>query len=304
MQWDKIGQLYQCQQRHPKLQSHAANPLPVHLDGDVYRVYFSARDDHNRSSVGAVDIDIMTQTMVNEHHQPFFEHGPPNSFYSHGVSIGNTYQAADGITYMLFMGWKCDPGQHWFGQIGRLRVHDDYSLTLDSEQPFMALDEHDPISLSYPWVHKEGDIYRMWYGSTVEWDAGNGEMLHILKSAESVDGHHWQKTEGAVPYKVGVAQAFSRPTVIQLAGQQPAHRMWYSVRSGDGSAYKIGMSHSDDLVNWTLYSNQATVSVSEHGWDSQMVEYPFVFQHKQDVFMLYNGNDYGKTGFGLAKMRN
>jgi hypothetical protein len=31
-----------------------------------------------------------------------------------------------------------------------------------------------------------------------------------------------------------------------------------------------------------------------------MIEYPFVFDHKGQRYMLYNGNDYGKTGFGLA----
>ncbi len=31
-----------------------------------------------------------------------------------------------------------------------------------------------------------------------------------------------------------------------------------------------------------------------------MIEYPFVFDHKCNRYMLYNGNSYGKTGFGLA----
>jgi len=31
-----------------------------------------------------------------------------------------------------------------------------------------------------------------------------------------------------------------------------------------------------------------------------MIFYPFVFDHKGKRHMLYNGNDYGKTGIGLA----
>jgi len=34
-----------------------------------------------------------------------------------------------------------------------------------------------------------------------------------------------------------------------------------------------------------------------------MVEYPFVFRHNDQIYMLYNGNGYGKTGFGLAVHR-
>lgn len=31
-----------------------------------------------------------------------------------------------------------------------------------------------------------------------------------------------------------------------------------------------------------------------------MIEYPHLIFHKGKMFMLYNGNNYGKDGFGLA----
>jgi len=31
-----------------------------------------------------------------------------------------------------------------------------------------------------------------------------------------------------------------------------------------------------------------------------MIEYPYVFEHKGERYMLYNGNGYGKTGIGIA----
>jgi hypothetical protein len=34
-----------------------------------------------------------------------------------------------------------------------------------------------------------------------------------------------------------------------------------------------------------------------------MISYPFVFQHKNFLYMLYNGNGYGKTGFGYATIK-
>jgi hypothetical protein len=37
------------------------------LEGDVYRVFFSGRDDLKRSSVGAADIDIVKRRVVKEH---------------------------------------------------------------------------------------------------------------------------------------------------------------------------------------------------------------------------------------------
>ncbi len=31
-----------------------------------------------------------------------------------------------------------------------------------------------------------------------------------------------------------------------------------------------------------------------------MIEYPFVFDHAGERYMLYNGNGYGASGIGLA----
>ncbi|MCA9426318.1 MAG: hypothetical protein KC994_14650, partial [Candidatus Omnitrophica bacterium] len=93
MKWKKLGNLYAPEPLHPKLVSHAANPLPIHLEGDLFRVFYSGRDDKKRSSVGYVDVDIAKGKTVYVHQEPVFEHGADGSFYSHGVSIGNCYEA-------------------------------------------------------------------------------------------------------------------------------------------------------------------------------------------------------------------
>lgn len=298
--WKKLGQLYipKASKGHPKLISHAANPLPVHMEGDVYRVFFSGRDEHNRSSVGAVDVDLVRREVVAEHHRPFFEHGPPGSFFADGVSIGNCYEV-NGIRYMLFMGWQNPANGHWRGDIGRLVVTPRVTLELDTAEPFMGSDVNDPISLSYPWVlPRPSSGYDMWYGSTCTWDAGNGEMLHVIKHAASEDGHHWHRTGLTVPYELGRAQAFSRPTVAP--GEHGGFDMWFSYRNGSGQRYRIGHAKSADGLKWTLDLENADINVSDQGWDSDMIEYPYVLDHAGARYMLYNGNGYGKTGFGLA----
>ena len=49
-------------------------------------------------------------------------------------------------------------------------------------------------------------------------------------------------------------------------------------------------------------NQMAGINPSQSGWDSDMIEYPCVFRHKQN-FMLYNGNGFGKTGIGIAVLR-
>jgi hypothetical protein len=75
--------------------------------------------------------------------------------------------------------------------------------------------------------------------------------------------------------------------------------MWFCYR---GESYQIGYAESIDGIEWERKDAQTGIDVSEAGWDSQMVAYPFVFDHEGIRYLLYNGNDYGRSGFGLAEM--
>jgi len=297
-QWRKLGRLYEPSARHRKLLSHAANPLAVQIDGDTFRVFYSGRDLQNRSSVGYFDFDLGRRRTIGFGEAPVFAHGAPDSFYSHGVSIGNCYEAG-GRRFILFMGWHVPDDAHWYGEIGRLVLGDDLSLRLDPEHPFLPLSSTNPVSLSYPWVISDpAGIYHMWYGSTETWDAGNGEMVHPIRHATSPDAELWVTDEYSIPVTIGVAQAFSRPTVVH----DPAGgwRMWFSYRSGSGTSYRIGEAWSADARSWAMLLDRPGIDVSSDGWDSEMIEYPFVFEHEGLHYMLYNGNGFGKSGIGLA----
>lgn len=297
MRWIKKGQVYQCANEHPLLISHASNPLPVFLKENTYRVYFSGRDESNKSSVGYVDLDVETGITSNVAKHPVFEFGKENSFYSHGVSIGNLY-SNNGNDYILFMGWNIPEKQHWRGDIGRIKV-DENRFEIFPETPFLGIDEEDKVSLSYPFVIWDENKYKMWYGSTIDWHTNNGEMLHVIKYATSLDGENWTKHGIAIPYELGVAQAFSRPSVMVDAN---GYHMWYSYRSGDGTKYRIGYAFSIDGEVWERKHEQVGITVSAQGWDSEMICYPFVFKHNNKTIMLYNGNSYGKEGFGWATL--
>ncbi len=297
MHWRKLWNCPAPSTSDELLLTHAANPLPLHLKDDNFRIFYSGRNAEGRSSVGYVDLDLNTGDLLGRSSGAVFAHGSDTSFYSHGLSIGNIYSTDHG-RFMPFMGWQLRPGQHWRGEVGRLRLDNDDRLVLYPEHAFLPLDAEDPISLSYPWVMHDEGIYKMWYGSTLDWDAGNGEMIHAIKYATSIDGEVWEKHGIAIPYEVNVAQAFSKPCVVIDAN---GYHMWYSFRDGKGTTYRIGYAQSTDGVLWKRSDEGVGIDVSEAGWDSEMICYPFVFEHAGARYMLYNGNGYGRTGFGIAR---
>ena len=299
--WNKLKLLFNVEQFSDKLNSHASNPVAIKINNNIYRVYYSARDINNKSSVGYFDFNIDNLEIEEKiQKNSIFDYGNIESYYSHGVSIGTLYKVENNI-FLLFMGWKINGNEHWRGDIGRLKLNSSLDkLYIENEIPFLGIDNEDLVSLSYPWVIHENGIYKMWYGSTISWISENEEMIHVIKYATSKDGLSWDRHGIAIPYEIGIAQAFSRPTVLV---NNEGYHMWYSYRSGvKNEKYKIGYSCSNDGIAWERKHDQYLLEKSIHGWDSEMVCYPFVFEHKNQIYMLYNGNNFGKTGIGIAKL--
>ncbi len=74
--------------------------------------------------------------------------------------------------------------------------------------------------------------------------------------------------------------------------------MWFCSR---GERYRIRKAHSEDGISWRRAGLQDAIDVSETGWDSDMIEYPNVFDHDGKRYLLYAGASYGRTGFGIAR---
>ncbi|BDN82106.1 hypothetical protein NJB1907Z4_C23210 [Mycobacterium pseudoshottsii] len=164
--------------------------------------------------------------------------------------------------------------------------------------PVVPLDEGDPYSISYPWVIRDDDKYRMWYGSNVRWEQKTKNMdglPHVIKSAESIDAIHWEKQELVAIDTAGCDDiAAARPCVVRDPG---LYRMWYCAR---GAQYSIYHAVSDDGVIWTQLGKDNGIDASPGEWDANLVGYPCVFDHKGQRFLIYPGDGYGRTGFGLA----
>ena len=301
MKWEKLGQIYKVNNDNPYLLTHASNPLAIHIEDDIYRIFYSGRDKDNKSSVSYVDIDICKRRVVLDYKKPLVTYGKDDAFDSHGISIGNCYESLDGNKYILYMAWQIKGNNHWRGDIGRLQIIDNNKLIKKPNKSFIEIDGNvDKVSLSYPCVIFHEGLFKMWYGSTKTWHSKNGEMIHVINYATSQDGENWKRHGLAIPFELGKAQAFSRPTVLILNG---IFHMWFSYRSGDGTKYRIGYARSKDGIKWERKNKLSGIDISKSGWDSEMICYPFVIEHKQEIYMFYNGNSNGKTGFGIARLK-
>jgi len=296
MRWHKLGRLYEPEGSHAWARSHAANPVAEHRGGDRFRVYFGARDERNRTSIGWVEIDLRRpHEVLARAEAPVLSPGAPGSFDDSGVSMGCLAAAPDGGTFLYYLGWNVGGDTPWRNRIG-VAVRRAGETRFDKRaQPVIDLGPADPHSLSYPWVLDDAGTWRMWYGSNPAWGPSKSDLTHVIKYAESRDGIEWTRDGAtALGFRGNGEIALARPCVLK---EQGAFRMWFSFR---GETYRIGYAESSDGRRWQRDDARAGIGVSASGWDSESISYAHVFDHAGGRYMLYNGNGYGKTGFGLA----
>ncbi len=304
MNWKKLGLLFSLDSpANNQLYTHTTNAVPMLLHDDVYRIFFSSRDIVGQSNVSFFDYDFAKNQLANFQAHVSLTHGVMGDIDELGISIGCLFNVSENTRHLYYMAWQNSNDFQWQGKIAAAALQND--LKTFSKLPnnhLIQIDAEDKLSLSYPFLLKDEEGYHVWYGSTETWHYGNGEMLHVIKYAFSPDMQHWTKLGCCIEPVIGVSQAFSRPCVIRLADND--WHMWYSYR-GNKDKYKIGYAHSLNGKTWQVFNNKKNViDVATTGWDSEMVCYPYVFQHKDKLYMLYNGNGHGKTGIGLAICEN
>lgn len=78
------------------------------------------------------------------------------------------------------------------------------------------------------------------------------------------------------------------------------YRQSFDFRNNNDRGYRIGHASSVGLSAWTRDDENLQLDGSPGEWDSTMQCYPHVFECDGSVYLLYNGNEFGRYGFGLA----
>ena len=295
MRWAKQGLIFDPTGRAPWMVTHAADPVPRRLRGDRFRIYCTGRDDKGRGQIGYFEIDLRRPTEVLDFSQePIISVGPLGAFDDSGV-INASIVDHGGKEFHFRSGLGITVPFYFFVA---LAVSEDGGRTVRkvSPAPILPRSEVDPFLTGSPCVLVEEGTWRMWYTSGVRWvmDAGTPKHFYHIKYAESADGRAWNRRGHVCVDFIGDEHVVAKPCVVKDADR---YRMWYSYR---GASYRIGYAESSDGLHWVRRDAEVGIDVSPSGWDSEMIEYAWVFDHDGRRYMLYNGNQYGKTGIGLA----
>jgi predicted GH43/DUF377 family glycosyl hydrolase len=317
MKWKKLGKIFDP--TNFKLSNgcvdFAQSPQALVFD-DFVRIYFSTRrkdlSGKYLSHISFVDMDKRFEKVLNVASETVIGLGALGCYDEHGIFPLNVVKDRDRILGYIG-GWSRRVSVSVETSIG-LAISKDNGLTFQriGEGPVLTSSINEPFLVGDPFVSKFGNKYHMWYIYGVRWVNYPEEMypqrVYKIGYATSEDGILWERAgKQLIEDSLNSDECQALPTVIEYNGK---YHMYFCYRQAEGfrkirtKAYRIGYAFSDDLYNWARDDNNVGIDVSQDGWDSDMQCYPHVFQCDDKLFMLYNGNEFGRFGFGLAVLED
>ncbi len=313
MKWKKFGKIFDPTDYKlaDNCVEYAQSPQALVLD-DFVRIYFSTRErEQNKkylSHVSYVDMTKDFREIIDVSKSTVIQLGSLGSFDEHGIFPFNVLRDNDRVLAYT-TGWSRRASVSVDAAVG-LAVSNDNGLTFQKvgEGPVLAPSLHEPFLVGDAFVVRFNDIYHMWYIHGIKWIEFNEneepDRVYKIAHAISDDGISWQR-EGRriISDKLGLNECQALPTVVFFGGK---YHMFFCYRQAEGfrknrdRAYRIGYAFSEDLRTWIRNDDESGIDVSETGWDSDMICYPNVFHCENNIYMLYNGNEFGRFGFGLA----
>lgn len=312
MKWIKKGQIFEPRGEYAWMNSHVC-PLAAIVLEDRIRVFVSTRTKQDKegnyvSYPTYLDLDIDDPTKILYlHNKPILELGGLGAFDQYGIMVLKPLMVQKKL-YLYYAGWQrlaCNKSPYQI-TVG-LAISEDFGKTFKkvSDGPILGIDMEDPVGVGNVFALKK-DCYHMYYTSIIRWENSKIKptILYDIKHAVSDDAIHWKK-DGKIIIKDDEKGGCVAPTVFEYDGK---YRMLFGYRpafEADGTTgkYKMGYAESEDLIHWTRKDEEAGLSVSETGWDSEMVCYPHVVQVKDKWLMFYCGNGFGARGFGYAELQ-
>lgn len=306
--WVKKGLIYKPDGNLSWSKSHAQVPVVDKVDDKIWRIYFSTRDDQNRSRTAMIEVEAGNpQNVLSVSKNPILDIGKPGLFDDCGAMPSWIVNVGD-KKYLYYIGWTVRNTVPYHNSIG-LAVSSDQGRTFQkfSEGPLFSPTIIEPYFTGTSCVLKDDDgVWKNWYLSCTGWKevAGKYEPLYDIKYATSKDGIHWNRNGTvAIGYKNDKEGGLVKASVVK---EDNLYKMWYAYRNAEDyrtnadNSYRIGYAQSRDGISWERKDDTVNLGLSEEGFDTQMLCYPHVIEHKGKKFMFYNGDGFGASGIGYA----
>jgi hypothetical protein len=278
------------------------------------RVYFSSRRKIRNESLPIsevlyVDFDLEFESIIDYSREEILPKPILGAYDEHGIFPFHPYRNSKHEFYGYLSGWSRRISVPVETSIG-ISQSFDQGKTFEriGPGPVLSASSSEPFLVGDPFVIEENGLLHMFYIAGTVWKSfanENGpQRVYKIKKASSLDGIAWTKENiNLISDFIGPDECQALPTVVKLGDKFVmafCFRSAFGFRTEPDLGYKLDFALSSDLIHWERDSSFISISKHPSGWDSDMKCYPNLSVHDGKLLLLYNGNNFGKYGFGLA----
>jgi len=309
--WKKLGKIFDTK-------NFATSPRALVYE-DKIRIYYSYRvPDKTKllSKIAFVDFSKDFQKIIHQSTKEVFTRGNVGCYDEHGIKPFVPFRK-NGKIFAFIGGMSRKESVSIDSAVG-LAVSNDGGDTFEriGQGPFLAANQWEPYLIADPFLITENNIDHLFYIFGSKWEkkpnSDQYERFYRITQARSYDGLNWLRSGKYIIEGKSPDECQSTPTIVKIDDVYFCYfcyRNMFGFREGLDSSYRIGVATSTDLTTWKRQEDNFTIS--ESGFDSEMVCYPHVFKIASSknynriddqIYMIYNGNNFGKYGIGLARL--
>lgn len=314
--WKKLGRIFNPVEIKEESWIHEYAQAPsVIIFEKFVRVFFSARPEPDEkgqfiSRMGYLDLQKHNLfEIIQICKEPILPLGELGTFDEFGTYPVSVIRNNDELR-AYYAGWTRCESVPFNAAIGLAISKDNgETFTKPGNGPVLSYTPDEPFVLGSPKIRKFNNTWYLWYSAGREWLPNNGkpQPVYKIRMAHSTDGIHWNRVGRNLI--TDVLEANECQASADVFFYKEKYHMFFSYRYNldfrePGRGYRIGYAVSDDLLNWKRNDKNAGIAMSEDGWDHESVSYPFVFELDNNIYMLHQGNEIGRYGFGLAQLES
>lgn len=295
--WQKHHRIYAPDHTIRWVASHAQCPTAYQLTANKLRVYFAVRNHEGCPLTIYLECHPeYPEHVTYVHTHPVLPLGSAGNYDQNGMVPGSVVNHGDRVD-LYYTGWNTQDFQQYQMKLSYARSFDK-GQTFISSSPLILLGR-DFLNAMSPWVVKQDYSYHMWFAASDTWvdRGGKIEAGFDLYYAVSDDGVTWIVDDSPL-LEAGIQREVRTRPCVWHDGK--IWHMWFSYHTPLTHTSQLGYASSADLKTWVRDDSQSVLKPSVSGWDCEMIADPCVLQIHDHLMLLYNGNNYGETGFGYG----
>jgi len=297
-EWQRLGLVLPPHGTGLRL-THAMLPTPLVL-ADRLRLFYASCDATLRGRIFRVDLALEDpRQIIDLAADPVLDLGPSGAFDQDGVNPAHVLRVGNRLL-LYYIGWNRISDEIPYTLLTGVAISEDDGLSFHrlSPHPVLPPTDEEAFFRTAPFVFPVPEGLAMLYiggGTFFDGPAGKRLPTYDLCAATSADGLAWRPRPGGPLLRPDGRRGvigFGRPV---LWHHQGSPSLMLSLRTVDGYTL-LRRDPETPEPGWL-----PMLAGSAGAWEAEMTCFGAPCSAGPWEYLFYNGNQFGRTGFGLAR---